>query len=70
MTPKKEKTVVLVVPKYHIEQEFGLRHAERLLNMGTELNGGWELPTNSEYIYDKENGIRLNTNRASNTEAK
>ena len=44
MRKKKEQTVKLVVPKYNMEQEFGVEHAERLLDMGAHLNGGWELP--------------------------
>jgi hypothetical protein len=39
-------------------------HAERLLDMGSELNGGWELPENSKYYYDEENGLRLKSNSA------
>lgn len=65
MRPKKQKTVRLVVPGTNMEQEFGLSHAERLLDMGTHLNGGWTLPANSEYIYDSENGIRLRTDKTS-----
>ena len=33
MRKKKEQTVTLVVPKYNMEQEFGVEHAERLLDM-------------------------------------
>ena len=62
MRKKKEPTVTLVVPKHNMEREFGVEHAERLLDMGSELNGGWELPENSKYYYDEENGLRLKTN--------
>lgn len=34
---EKEQTVTLVVPKYGMTQEFGIQHAERLLDMGTAL---------------------------------
>lgn len=57
MRKKKEQTVTLVVPKYNMKQEFGIQHAERLLDMGTAINGGWELPKDSNYIYDEENGL-------------
>ena len=49
MRKKKEQTVTLIVPKYNIKQEFGIEHAERLLDMGPQLNGGWELPGDSNY---------------------
>lgn len=65
MRPKKQKTVRLVVPGTNMEQEFGLSHAERLLDMGIHLNGGWVLPEDSEYKYDNENGIRLKTDKTS-----
>lgn len=64
MRKKKEPTVALVVPKHNMEREFGVEHAERLLDMGSELNGGWELPENSKYYYDEENGLRLKTDSA------
>ena len=64
MRKKKEQTITLVVPKLNIEQEFGIEHAERLLDMGPQLNGGWELPTDSNYIYDEENGLRVKSDKA------
>lgn len=64
MRKKKEQTITLVVPKYNIEQEFGIEHAERLLDMGSQLNGGWELPADSNYIYDEENGLRVKSDKA------
>lgn len=64
MRKKKEPTVTLVVPKHNMEREFGVEHAERLLDMGPQLNGGWELPENSKYYYDEENGLRLKTDSA------
>lgn len=63
MRKKKEPTVTLVVPKYGLEQSFGIQHAERLLDMGQELNGGWELPEDSKYIYDEENGLRIKSDK-------
>ena len=69
MRPKKQQKVKLVVPKHGIEQEFGIQHAERLLDMGPFLNGGWELPENSNYTYDEENGLRLKSNKGNTAEA-
>ena len=65
MRKKKEQTVTLVVPTYNIKQEFGIEHAERLLDMGPQLNGGWELPGDSNYTYSEENGLRVKSDKAS-----
>ena len=64
MRKKKEQTVTLVVPKYNIKQEFGIEHAERLLDMGPQLNGGWELSGDSNYTYSEENGLRVKSDKA------
>lgn len=64
MRKKKEQTLTLIVPKYNIKQDFGIQHAERLLDMGTDLNGGWELPKDSNYIYDEEYGLRVKSDKA------
>ena len=69
MRQKKIQKVKLVVPKYNKEQEFDIQHAERLLDMGTQLNGGWILPEDSNYIYDEENGIRLKSDKANSAKA-
>ena len=66
---KKEQTVLLVVPKHHMQQEFGIQHAERLLDMGPAVNGGWELPKDSNYVYDEENGLRLKSDKANTAKA-
>lgn len=63
MRKKKEQIVELVVPKYNIKQEFSIQHAERLLDMGAYYNGGWELPINSNYTYDEENGLRVKSDK-------
>lgn len=68
MRKKKEQTVTLVVPKYNIKQEFGIEHAERLLDMGPQLNGGWELPGDSNYTYSEENGLRVKSDKANSAE--
>lgn len=66
--PKKEKTVVLVTPS-GTKREFGIQHAERLLDMGPALNGGWSIDPKSEYYYDEENGIRLKTDKGNSAKA-
>lgn len=69
MRKKKEQTVTLAVPKYNIKQEFGIEHAERLLDMGPQLNGGWELPGDSNYTYSEENGLRVKSDKANSAKA-
>ena len=64
MKKKKEQTVTLVVSNHNIKQEFGIEHAERLLGMGPQFNGGWELPSDSNYTYSEENGIRVKSDKA------
>lgn len=69
MRKKKEQTVTLVVPKYNIKKDFGIQHAERLLDMGININGGWELPEDSNYLYDEENGLRVKSDKANSAKA-
>ena len=64
----KEQKIVLVVPRYNMRQSFGKAHAERLLALGLESNGGWMLPEDSEYEYVKGYGLRRKPNKA-DTEA-
>lgn len=65
---KKEPTITLVDLKGR-KQEFGLQHAERLLDLGSEVNGGWEVDPTSNYYYDEENGIRLKANKGNSAKA-
>lgn len=65
---KKQKTVTLVTPS-GVKQQFGIQHAERLLDLGPVLNGGWTIDPNSEYYYDEENGIRLKANTGDSAKA-
>lgn len=69
MRKKKQQTVTLVVPKNNIKQEFSISHAERLLDMGPVLNGGWQLPEDSNYQYDEENGLRVKSDKANSAKA-
>lgn len=66
---KKVQKIKLVVPKYNMEQEFDVEHAERLLDMGAHLNGGWELPKDSKYTYDEENGLRVKSDKGDSAKA-
>lgn len=68
MRKTKEKTIILVTPKGK-KQAFSFSHAERLLDMGEALNGGWSIPSDSEYFYDEENGIRIKSDKASDSKA-
>lgn len=65
---KKIKTVTLVTPSGK-KQQFDIQHAERLLDLGPALNGGWEIDPNSDYIYDEENGIRVKSDKGDSTKA-
>lgn len=65
--PKKQ-TVTLVTPK-GVKQEFDIQHAERLLDMGPALNGGWDVDPESKYYYDEENGLRLKADKGNSGKA-
>lgn len=52
-----------------MEQAFSISHANRLLAMGS-ANGGWQLPGDSKYYFDKENGLRLKPNKNSTGKAR
>lgn len=66
--PKKQKTVTLVTPKGK-KQQFDVLHAERLLDLGPAVNGGWMIDPDSDYYYDEENGIRLKTDKGNSAKA-
>lgn len=51
-----------------ISQEFEVSHAERILDMGPALNGGWYVPEDSEYEYTEEYGLKLRTNKGNSAE--
>lgn len=46
-----------------ISQEFEVSHAERILDMGPALNGGWRVPKDSEYEYTEEYGLKLKSDK-------
>lgn len=64
----KEQTIILVTPKGQ-KQAFGIAHAERLLDLGPAVNGGWSVDPQSPYYYDEENGIRLKSNKGDTAKA-
>lgn len=64
----KEPTVTLVTPS-GTSQAFGIAHAERLLDLGPERNGGWKIADNEKYIYTEENGIRVKSDKANTAKA-
>ena len=63
MRKPKLQTVILVTAS-GLKQELGIQHAERLLDMGPYLNGGWELPSDSNYTYSEEDGLRVKSDKA------
>ena len=66
--PKREQTVTLVTPDGK-KQAFNIQHAERLLDLGPALNGGWVVDPNSNYYYDEENGIRVKADKGNTAKA-
>lgn len=66
--PKKPQTVTLVTPDGK-KQAFSIQHAERLLDLGSALNGGWTIDPNSTYTYDEENGIRIKSDKGDTAKA-
>lgn len=67
-TNSKATKVVLECEKLGMKKEFDVDHAERLLLMNN--NGGWHLPADSNFEFDKENGIRYGRNNQENSGAK
>ena len=64
----KQKTVTLITPNGE-KRSFGIKHAERLLDMGPALNGGWAIDPQSPYYYDEENGIRVKSDKGNSAKA-
>lgn len=67
-TKTKLQTVVLVTPNGQ-KRAFDIQHAERLLDLGPDLNGGWAIDPNSNYYYDEENGIRVKPDKGNSAKA-
>jgi len=64
MGTNRVKTVELQVGK--IKESFEINHAERILSMTN--NGGWKLPTDSNYTYDN-NGLTVKSNKKTGTKS-
>jgi hypothetical protein len=64
----KEQAITLVTPKGE-KRSFSIKHAERLLDMGSALNGGWTIDPESSYYYDEENGIRIKSGKGNTAKA-
>ena len=58
MGKRKRENKVALVASDGTRIELGIPHAERLLDMGPKLNGGYTLAPDSGYAYDEENGLR------------
>lgn len=50
-------------------QEFEVSHAERILDMGPAVNGGWHVPEDSEYEYTEEYGLKLKSDKGNTAKA-
>lgn len=61
MLKSKSTKVLLECKALNTTREFEVTHAERLLKM--QNNGGWQLPENTNFEFDKENGLRYKRNK-------
>lgn len=68
MEKSRQSKIKLVVPDSEMEREFEISHAERLLGMPN--NGGWQLPANSEYIFDLNDGLKRKQPKGNTESAK
>lgn len=64
MGTNRVKTVELQIGNK--KESFEISHAERILSMAN--NGGWKLPTDSKYIFDK-NGLTVKSNKKTGTKS-
>lgn len=67
--PRYKKQTVTLVTSTGESQELELQHAERLLDMGPVVNGGWRLPEDSKYVYDEVYGLRVKTDKTNTAKA-
>lgn len=68
MDKVRQSKIKLVVPGSNMAQDFEINHAERLLRMPN--NGGWQLPDNSEYSFDFNDGIKRKQTKGDTESAK
>lgn len=52
--------IELLITGTKTKRSFGISHAERILAMP---KSGWELPKDSKFTYNQENGLKLRTNK-------
>lgn len=57
----KVQKVALINDTLNVTEQFEITHAERLLRMPN--NGGWRLPENSDFKFDKDDGIGYKRNK-------
>lgn len=57
----KVQKVALINDTLNVTEQSEITHAERLLRMPN--NGGWRLPENSDFKFDKDNGIGYKRNK-------
>jgi hypothetical protein len=60
----KVQLVGLFNPGLKLTEDYEINHAERILRMPN--NGGWQLPKNSKFKFDFNNGIGYRDNQESN----
>ena len=68
MAKGKITTVVLENTAAGTTQTFEINHAERILRMSN--NGGWILPENSPFKFDRTNGIEIRTDKKGDSSPK
>lgn len=62
------KTTTVVLESVIGKREFDIEHANRLLAM--KPNGGWHLPSDSDFTYTEGNGIEHRRNTEKDKRAK
>lgn len=64
----KTTKIALCCPAHGMRVELEASHAERLLRMRN--NGGWQLPEDSRFEFDKEHGLRYKRHKKADSGAK
>lgn len=63
MSATRIDSLILFCPTLKEARVFSISHAERLLRLKSSC---WELPADSNFEFDKENGLRLRANKRNN----
>lgn len=61
---KGKKTTVVLQTADGTTETFEINHAERILRLAN--NGGWSLPENSPFKFDRTNGIEIRGTKGGN----